>query len=265
MTERGEPSFDPMLPALAPIAAVLAAAESQGIAFEPGDLDRLGRHLAYLRDANRRFNLTAVDEPEAMWTRHVLDSLALLPVIEALREDRGGGALRIIDVGSGGGFPGMPLAVALHDREVTLLEATGKKARFLREVVDALGLEGVVVEQARAEEAGRDRERHREGYDAVVSRAVGPLPTLLELTVPFAKVGGIVLAIKGERAAEEIAESKAALHALHARALDPIRTPTGTIVVVEKLRTTPKLYPRRAGEPKRVPLGGRLRHERDID
>jgi 16S rRNA (guanine527-N7)-methyltransferase len=265
MSERDERSFDPMLPALKPTGAVLASAQAQGILFEPGDLDRLGRHLAFLRDANQRFNLTAVDEPEAMWTRHVLDSLALLPVIEALREDHGGGPLRIIDVGSGGGFPGMPLAIALSGRAMTLLEATGKKARFLRDVVEALELEGVTVVQARAEEAGRDRERHREGYDAVVSRAVGPLPTLLELTVPFARVGGLVLAIKGERAAAEIADSKGALHALHARALDPIRTPTSTIVVVEKLRATPKLYPRRAGEPKRVPLGSRLRRERDID
>ena len=160
----------------------------------------------------------------------------------------------VLDVGSGGGLPAIPLAIAMPGTRFTLLEATGKKVRFLEAVAAALGLPNVTVVAARAEDAGRDRDRYRERFDAVTSRAVGALPTLLELTLPFAKVEGHVLAIKGEKAIEEIAASKRALHALHAEALEPVRTPTGTIVAVLKRRTTPKMYPRRAGEPKRDPL-----------
>lgn len=223
----------------------------------------MGRYLRFLRDANERFNLTAVSDPESMWTRHAADSLTLLPVIaSALESDEdlaagrvAGAPWRAIDVGSGGGLPGIPLAIALPDVRFTLLEATGKKARFLDDVVAALELSNVSVVQARAEEAGRDREHHRERYDFVLSRAVGPLATLAELTVPFAHVGGLVLAIKGERASEEVVEAKQALYALHTHALELMRTATGTIVPLRKMRVTPKIYPRRPGEPKRVPLG----------
>jgi 16S rRNA (guanine527-N7)-methyltransferase len=148
----------------------------------------------------------------------------------------------------------VPLAIVLPEARCTLLEATEKKATFLRGVVAALALTNVDVVAARAEDVGRDRERYRERYDVVTSRAVAPLPTLVELTVPLARVGGVVFAIKGERAVEEVAAAKAALHALHAHALEPIRSPTGTIVPIEKMRATPKLYPRRAGEPKRAPI-----------
>jgi 16S rRNA (guanine527-N7)-methyltransferase len=247
----------------------LAELTSMGVACEADELQRLGQYLAFLRDANERFNLTAVAEPGAMWLRHIADSLSLLPMIDTLTSDdeelaaartsSGGntGPWRLIDVGSGGGLPGIPLAIVLPTFEVTLLEATGKKARFLQAVTAALGLANVRVVQARAEDAGRDRVQHRERYDIVVSRAVGGLATLAELTVPLARVGGVVLAIKGEKAAEEVAEAKQALYALHAHALELARTPTGTIVPLRKMRITPKIYPRRPGEPKRVPLGVR--------
>jgi 16S rRNA (guanine527-N7)-methyltransferase len=194
--------------------------------------------------------------------RHIYDSLSLLPVLAAMESLEGfarsgadaATALRILDVGSGGGLPGIPLAIALPEASVTLLEATGKKARFLEAVAAALGLGNVRVLYGRAEDLGRDREQHRERYDIVASRAVAALPALVEVTVPFARPGGIVLAIKGEKAAEEIVAAKAALHALHAHVLEPIRTPTGTIVPIQKMRATPKLYPRRAGEPERAPI-----------
>jgi 16S rRNA (guanine527-N7)-methyltransferase len=244
-----------------------------GIALEPSEWVALGRYLAFLRSTNEHTNLTAIVEPEAMWERHIADSLSLLPVIASLSDPseealadgedaptplpvrRPGEPLRIIDVGSGGGLPGIPLAICLPEIEITLLEATGKKVQFLNEAREALGLSNLRVVQGRAEVCGRDREAHRERYDIVVSRAVGLLATLVELTVPFAKLGGMVLAIKGERAAEEVVEAKQALYALHAHALAPLRTPTGTIVPIRKMRTTPKIYPRAAGEPKRVPLG----------
>jgi 16S rRNA (guanine527-N7)-methyltransferase len=231
-----------------PSDSFLCAAESIGIDFEPGDLDQLGAYLDRLLDTNRRFNLTAITNPDEAWIKHIFDSLTLLPLIASAE------ARTVIDVGSGGGLPGVPLAIVLPDVHFTLLEATGKKATFLRETVAALELTNVEVISDRAEAAGRDRERFRERFDIAVSRAVGKLATLIEITSPFVKVGGFVLAIRGAKAQEEVDEAKQALHHLHCRVVQLQRTPTGTIVIIEKQRATPKLYPRRPGEPKRSPL-----------
>ena len=231
-------------------AAFLERIAALGIELEPHDLHRLGRYLALLLDANTRFNLTAITDPNEAWMRHVLDSLTLLPLIASAE------ASRVIDVGSGGGLPGIPLAIAMPHVRFTLLEATGKKARFLNEAVQQLGLTNVEVVNDRAEAVGQESSGMcREQFDVVIARAVGRLPVLLELTVPLAKVGGHVLAMKGEKAAGEIAESKAALHRLHAHVVETIPTATGVIVLIEKMRKTPRIYPRKAGEPKRAPLG----------
>jgi 16S rRNA (guanine527-N7)-methyltransferase len=232
-------------PIPADVAAALAA---QGIELEPGDADRLRGYLQALVDANERFNLTAVTEPAQAWVRHVQDSLTLVPFIASAE------ARTVIDVGSGGGLPGMPLAIVMPDVRFTLLEATGKKAAFLRETAAALGLANVAVVNERAETAGQDHHAHRARYDVAVSRAVGRLNVLAELTVPFAREGGTVLCIKGEKAAEEVAEAKQALYHLHAQVVDQVRTPTGTVVVIEKTRATPRTYPRLPGEPKRKPI-----------
>jgi 16S rRNA (guanine527-N7)-methyltransferase len=223
--------------------------ESLGIALDAGDLERLARYLELLLEANQRFNLTAIADPTQAWTRHILDSLTLVPLIASA------GAKTVIDIGSGGGLPGIPLAIVMPDVRFTLLEATGKKARFLAETIAALRLTNAVVINDRAETAAHDREHHRERYDMVLARAVGRLPVLLELTVPFAKVGGLTLAMKGAQAERETAEAKQALHMLHAHVIDRRVTPTGVIVVIEKQRTTPRLYPRAPGDPKRAPLG----------
>ena len=220
-----------------------------GIVFDSGDVEKLGRYLALLLDANTRFNLTAITDANEAWTRHILDSLTLVPLLTSLE------ARSILDVGSGGGLPGIPLAILMPDVQFTLLEATGKKARFLEDVVINLGLHNVKIVNERAETVGADHKSgHREQYDAVIARAVGRLPVLLELTVPMAKVGGHVLAMKGAQAAEEIADAKQALHMLHAQVTDSIATPTGTLVIIEKVRKTPRIYPRTPGEPKRSPL-----------
>jgi 16S rRNA (guanine527-N7)-methyltransferase len=229
-----------------------------GIEFEAGDAEKLGLYLELLLDANTRFNLTAITDPNEAWTRHILDSLTLVPVIVSLTESGAGGTgvspVRIIDIGSGGGLPGIPLAITLPDIQFTLVEATGKKARFLEEVARQLELSNVQVVSDRAETIGQDHVNYRERFDVVLARAVGRLPVLLELTVPLAKVEGHVLAMKGTKAAEEIEESKRALHLLHAHVIDSIATPTGTLVIIQKMRKTPRNYPRAPGEPKRSPL-----------
>jgi 16S rRNA (guanine527-N7)-methyltransferase len=219
-----------------------------GIELEPHEPEKLGTFLDLLLEANTRFNLTAIKDREEAWQRHIFDSLTLMPFI--VQAD----AKRVIDIGSGGGLPGIPLAIVLPNVSLTLLEATGKKADFLCDTAMRLKLANVTVINDRAETVAHDREQHREQYDMVISRAVGKLPVLLELTVAFAKVGGHVLAIKGERASEEVAEANQALHVLHSAIVDTHRMPTGTIVMIEKLRKTPRTYPRRPGEPKRAPL-----------
>jgi 16S rRNA (guanine527-N7)-methyltransferase len=238
-----------MTAAATPPEGFITQAADLGIAFDQGDVERLGAYLELLLDTNQHFNLTAVTDPQQAWMRHVLDSLTLVPLLASLQ------AQRVIDVGSGGGLPGIPLAIVQPQVQFALLEATGKKASFLQHAAQQLGLGNVTVINDRAETVGQDREHHREQYDVVLARAVGRLSILLELTVPLATVGGHVLAMKGERASEEIEQAKAALHLLHAHVIDRMVTPTGTIVVIQKQRATPRVYPRRAGEPKRMPLG----------
>lgn len=220
----------------------------QCVALEPSEMSRLHRYLELLYVANQQFNLTAIRDPAQAWIRHVLDSLTLLPLLSSIQ------AKRIADVGSGAGLPGIVLAIIMPSVHFTLIEATGKKARFLTQVANDLELENVEVVNQRAEVVGQDYQRHRAMYDAVIARAVGPLPVLLELTVPLAREGGFVLAIKGERAEDEIESAKQALHRLHVSVVDVLRTPTNSVVVIEKRRKTPRDYPRSPGEPKRRPL-----------
>ena len=235
--------------AVAPPAEFLERAAAMGITFAPGEVERLGLYLGYLLWTNERMNLTGIRDAGEAWTRHILDSLALLAPLSEL-----GDGSAVIDVGSGGGVPGIPLAIVLPHMRFTLLEATTKKARFLEQVAKRLDLENIEVVNKRAEDAAADGSEHRGRFDAMVARAVGPLRVVAELTVPFGRVGSLVLLVKGEKADEELADAKKALHALHATHSGTIETPTGRIVVLEKRRETPRIYPRKVGDPKRSPL-----------
>jgi 16S rRNA (guanine527-N7)-methyltransferase len=226
---------------------VVERAAQYGVALEGAMGAQLARYLDRLLETNRAFNLTAVTEPAAAWEKHIVDSLSLAPALRA-RSD----LARVVDVGSGGGLPGIPLAIALPDRSFTLLEATGKKARFLAEVAAELGLSNVRVVEDRAESYGQGAGRGH--YDAVTSRAVSRLPVLLELTLPLLRARGLCLALKGEQAELEVQEAARALRLLGGAVRDLERTPTGTIIRVEKCAPTPDKYPRRPGEPKRTPL-----------
>ena len=232
---------------LEPTQEFLEAAAAFAITFDPGDIDRMGLFLAMLLETNKKFNLTAITDPADAWRKHIFDSLTLMPWIGAAAPRR------IADIGSGGGLPGIPLAITLPAIKFVLVEATGKKAGFLREAVATLALTNVTVINDRAETIGRD-DAHRQRYDMVIARAVGRLAVLAELAVPLARVGGRVLAIKGGRATGEIKEAKRALHLLHSHVVDAVTTPTGTVVIIEKARTTPKAYPRKPGEAKKTPL-----------
>jgi len=234
---------------LEPPAGFVERAAALGVAFEAGELERLGAFLAMMLETNKTHNLTAITDPTEAWTRHILDALTLLAVLSTLEDGS-----RVADIGSGGGVPGVPLAIVLPGLNFTLVDATGKKATFLRDAVSALGLTNVTVLQDRAERMGQDL-AHREQYDAVVARAVGPMPMLIELLAPLAKVGGAVLAIKGAKAAEELASAKDAIRAVGATYERTLETPTGKVLAFLKARKTALAYPRSGGLPKTKPLG----------
>ncbi len=222
---------------------------SQSIELDHGDQETLTTYLSHLLLVNQQFNLTAIKDPAEAWIKHIADSLTLLPFLSALE------AKNVADIGSGGGLPGIPLAIAMPHVSFTLIESTGKKARFLSEAVQLLGLSNVTILQARIEEACAFRSAEREAMDAVTCRAVGQLASIIELAVPLLKVDGVLLAIKGERAPQEIQAAQRALDLLHANVDTTTRTPTGTIVAVVKLAKTSRLYPRDQGLPSRKPLG----------
>lgn len=267
----------PAVPMPPEVAALLA---EQHIELEPGDSEKLGRYLAMLLLANQSINLTAVTDPAEGWRRHLADALMLIPLvasfeptefidaeadpdaaIAALRRSGDPAAataipaMRVVDVGTGGGLPGIPLAIALPDVRFTLIEATGKKVQFLRLVRKRLGLMNVDVVQARAEAAGQDRKNHREIYDIAIARAVGSLAVLVELAGPLVKPGGVMLAVKGEKAQQEVTEAEEAIAKIGLSFDQIVPTATSRVVVLPKVARTPKTYPRRDGEPSRVPIG----------
>ncbi len=216
----------------------------------------IARYVAQLIAANDRMNLTAVRDRHGIEHRHIAESLALLRLLEQRHALPAGSA--VLDVGSGGGLPGLPIAIARPDVSVTLLEATGKKAAFLTETAAALGLSNVTVIAMRAEEAGR-LPAYRERFDIVTARAVAVLATLAELTLPFARVGGWVLAVKGSRWPEELQEARAAITACGGdpKAVNPLATGADSPLVavwLRKSRPAPAAYPRRSGLPGRQPL-----------
>ena len=222
----------------------------------PLTAEQIGQFSVYnemLLDWNTRMNLTALTAPEDVAVKHIIDSLT---AYDAARFD---GARTLIDVGTGAGLPGIPLAVYVPHLTVTLLDSLNKRVRFLTEVTAAMGLQNVRCIHARAEEAARTAE-HRAAYDIAVSRAVARLPVLLEYTLPFVRVGGTLLALKGRAYAEEQKEARRAAEVLgggritarpvHLPGLDDVRA----ILTVTKERQTPAAYPRGGGAPTRRPL-----------
>ncbi|MBI2913704.1 MAG: 16S rRNA (guanine(527)-N(7))-methyltransferase RsmG [Chloroflexi bacterium] len=202
-----------------------------------------------------RAGLTSLPGSEAIQRRHFLESLALLRALK----DAGAFGPSAIDIGSGAGFPGLPIKIVRPGLALTLVEATGKKAEFLERLVQRLGLAGVRVVHARAEELARDAE-HRGVYHLALARAVAPLPVLVELALPFLRLGGYLAAPKGSAAPREVKEAAAALTACGGQIevvqpLDlPGPGPIPTLVLVRKVAETPERYPRRPGIPAKRPL-----------
>lgn len=216
--------------------------------------DRIPQLIEFSRlllEKNQVMNLTAITEPREVATLHLLDSLAL-----AAHEELAG--KKIIDVGTGAGFPGMPLAIALPGVDMTLLDSLNKRIDFLQEVCNALSLQDITCVHARAEEFAA---AHRESYDFAVSRAVAALPVLCELCLPLVKVGGAFLAMKSSRSQEETDQAAKAISLLGGkleRVTDysiPTTDITHRLLTIRKISPTPKKYPRRFAQIKKQPLG----------
>jgi 16S rRNA (guanine527-N7)-methyltransferase len=224
--------------------------------YDLGDdrIEAMARYLERLERDRERFDLTAIREPGELARRQVGESLALLVIAEELGLSPGA---RLSDVGSGGGAPGIPIAIARPDLEVILIESSTRKAAWLSEIVGSLRLHASVL-PVRAEEAGRDP-AYRERSDVVVAKAVAALPTLLELTIPLLKPGGILLAPKGSQLRVELEQSDSALFALGAEVVDrrPLadadRSPV--VLIIRKMTGTHDRYPRFTAAIRKRPLG----------
>ncbi|HXH22097.1 MAG TPA: 16S rRNA (guanine(527)-N(7))-methyltransferase RsmG [Dehalococcoidia bacterium] len=227
-----------------------------GVALDQSQVQAFQTYRDLIAEAATRFNLTAVRDPREIESRHFLEALAL----GRLLLDRGvmTDSCEVIDVGTGAGFPGLPLKVAWPRISLALVEANGKRCSFLRQAIARLGLDGVRVLEGRAEDWGREPE-HRDAYALAVARAVAPLPVLLEYTLPFLRPGGWLAAQKGSAAPRELEEAAAALRELRAEVAEvlPFSPPGGrlqSLVLVRKLGPTPERYPRRPGVPARRPI-----------
>jgi 16S rRNA (guanine527-N7)-methyltransferase len=206
-----------------------------------------------LLEWNQKFNLTAIRDTESIRTKHFLDSFSCVLAWKASPPNQ------LIDVGTGAGFPGIPLKILYPHLKLTLVESVGKKAMFCKHIVGVLGLEQVEVVQARAEDLGQNPE-HREKYDWAVARAVANLHVLSEYLIPLVKIGGNSLAQKGESGPAEAQSAEEAIHILGGKLkqLIPVNLPSVAedryLVVVEKVAATPPKYPRKPGIPMKMPL-----------
>ncbi|MBB5336926.1 16S rRNA (guanine(527)-N(7))-methyltransferase RsmG [Pectinatus brassicae] len=228
-------------------------AQEYGIILNDRQLEQFNIYYELLLEWNKKINLTAITEPEEVAVKHMVDSLSawdesLLPA-----------NARAIDVGTGAGFPSIPLKIMLPDLKLTLLDSLNKRIKFLQLVTDALGLKDVKLVHGRAEEVARQK-KYREKYTIAFSRAVAKMSVLSEYTLPFVKIGGYLVALKGRQYKEEIEQANNALQVLGSsiEKVKPVKLPgiddIRAIIYVHKEKQTPAVYPRKAGTPERNPL-----------
>lgn len=232
-----------------------AATASFNISLDRRQADQFERFFLMVLDWNKKMNLTAITDPKDFAVKHIIDSLSIIRAEIDLNNKR------VIDVGTGAGFPGIPLKIFFPTMELTLLDSLNKRINFLSTAIEELGLEGVRCVHARAEEAGHSD--LREAFDVAVSRAVARLNVLTEYCLPFVVKNGVFIALKGSNVQEELEEARAAIKILGGAAIEPINItlPNGdprSIVLIEKKSKTPVHFPRRPGIPDKKPLSNSL-------
>ena len=225
-------------------------AEKLGIRLSKGQIESFDIFYNELTEWNEKFNLTSIKEKHDVLEKHFLDSLTIIPY---LPED----AHRIIDIGAGAGFPGLPIKIAKPELNVTLTDSTGKKVNFMNNVIDKLGIKGVMAINNRAEEIGQS-DRYREKFDVAIARAVAYLPVLCEYTLPLVRVGGLFIAQKAI-SESEVEDSKRAIDILGGRIKEIVKIDLAgltdrQLIIIEKVRETPDEFPRLPGLPKQNPL-----------
>ena len=214
-------------------------------------LEQFQIYFEMLVEKNKVMNLTGITEWDEVLEKHFLDSISLIRAVDLNKE------LTVMDMGTGAGFPGLPLKIAFPNLKVTLADSLNKRVLFLQEVIDALGLTGIEAIHGRAEDLARNKE-HREQFDLSVSRAVANLSTLSEYCLPFVKIGGQFVSYKSGECDEEVTASKSAVFLLGGKISSVVKFELGesgrSFIVIDKVKGTSKEYPRKAGTPSKKPL-----------
>lgn len=227
--------------------------EELGLKCSDETIDKFRKYREILVEWNQKMNLTGIEEEKEVYIKHFLDSVAV--VKEGYIKD----GMSIIDVGTGAGFPGLPLRICLENSKVTLLDSLNKRINFLSEVCSNIDIDNVELIHGRAEDFGKD-ENYREQYDIATARAVAGLPILMEFCAPFIKVGGYFVCLKGPNADTELEESKKAMEVLGLEFVEKIDVELPeielkhNIAVFKKINNTPAKYPRKAGKPVKSPI-----------
>lgn len=214
-------------------------------------LEQFRIYYDMLVEKNKVMNLTGITEWEEVLEKHFLDSISLIRAVDLKQ------TLTVMDMGTGAGFPGIPLKIAFPNLKITLADSLNKRVLFLQEVIDALKLEDIEAIHGRAEDLARDI-KYREKYDLSVSRAVANLSTLSEYCLPFVKIGGQFISYKSGEIEEEVSTSKSAVFLLGGKIKDTVKFELGesgrSFIIIDKVNGTPKTYPRKAGTPSKKPL-----------
>ena len=221
------------------------------ITFTERQLEQFRIYYEMLVEKNKVMNLTGITEWDEVLEKHFLDSISLIRAINLSQN------ISVLDMGTGAGFPGIPLKIAFPNLQITLADSLNKRVLFLQEVIETLKLEGIEAIHGRAEDLARDK-KYREQYDIVVSRAVANLSTLSEYCLPFVKIGGQFVSYKSGEIEEEVAASKSAVFLLGGKIKGTVKFELGesgrSFVCIDKTKGTPKTYPRKAGTPSKKPL-----------
>lgn len=222
-----------------------------GVRFSVEQIEQFYRYMNLLIEWNEKMNLTAITEPKEIILKHFIDSITILKYID----DNS----KLVDVGTGAGFPGVPLSIMNPTLKITLVDSLNKRLIFLEEVVKELNLKNIEIVHARAEEFGQNK-NYREKFDVATSRAVANLATLSEYLVPLVKIDGKIISMKASNAKEEINDAKKAIEVLGGKIekIEEFDLPESdigrTIIIIDKNKCTPAKYPRKAGTPAKEPI-----------